>query len=234
MIHGIDVSSYQPNVDWWSVAAAGADFAIVKLTEGNGYVNPRARQQVDGARAAGLLVMGYHFARPNGPNWAADAIAEAAHLLSMSEGMFCFLDVERNTALTSEEIPLWKAWAYSFRLRCSAVGQPIGWYSYTPFTSALGLESSWTNTLLWLARYPIPWRRQGDYTDTHGNPAWAAGHDSLGQPTDKCPLPWGRADIWQDGGDVNGATWPGVSGACDINRFAGSRAELEELIGSAR
>jgi GH25 family lysozyme M1 (1,4-beta-N-acetylmuramidase) len=217
VIHGIDVSSYQPHVEWKVVAAAGADFAIVKLTEGNGYLNPLAATQIAGARDAGMFVMGYHFARPNGPNWAADAVAEAAHLLAMSDGMFCFLDVERNEPLTSAEIPLWRAWAYSFRQRCAGQGQPIGWYSYTPFTAAIALEASWEATLLWLARYPLPWRRQGDYEK------WP-----------DAPLPWARVDIWQDGGDANGATWPGVTGACDVNRFAGSRAELEELIGSAR
>lgn len=217
MIHGIDVSSYQPHVDWKAVASAGADFAIVKLTEGNGYVNPYAVRQLEGARDAGMLVMGYHYARPNGPNWAADAVAEAAHLLSLSGSMFCFLDVERNTPLTSEEVPLWRAWAYAFRQRCAGAGHPIGWYSYSPFTAAMALEASWEGTLLWLARYPIPWRRQGDYEK------WP-----------DAPLPWARVDVWQDGGDANGANWPGVDGSCDVNRFAGTRAELEELIGSAR
>lgn len=227
MIHGIDVSSYQPHVDWKAVANAGADFAIVKLTEGNGYVNPQATKQVDGALSAGLLVMGYHFARPNGPNWAADAEDEAKRMMARAGSLFCFLDVERNTPLTSAEIPLWRAWAYSFRNACAAAGYGlprlatprhfIGWYSYSPFTAAMALEASWEGTLLWLARYPIPWRRQGDYE------RWP-----------DAPLPWARVDVWQDGGDANGATWPGVEGACDVNRFAGTRAELEELIGAAR
>ncbi|WP_344447756.1 GH25 family lysozyme, partial [Kitasatospora nipponensis] len=37
---GLDVSSYQGNVNWSSVAANGAKFAYVKATEGTGYTNP--------------------------------------------------------------------------------------------------------------------------------------------------------------------------------------------------
>jgi len=217
VIHGIDVSSYQPHVDWKAVASAGADFAIVKLTEGNGYTNSQAATQVDGALSAGLLVMGYHFARPNGPNWAADAEDEARRMMARSGSLFCFLDVERNEPLTTQENALWRAWAYAFRSCCGQAGHAVGWYSYTPFTATMALEASWEATLLWLARYPLPWRRQGDYEK------WP-----------DAPLPWARVDIWQDGGDANGASWPGVEGHCDVNRFAGTRAELEELIGSAR
>lgn len=228
MIHGIDVSGYQTHIDWKAVASAGADFAIVKLTEGNGYTNPLAARQIDGALEAGLLVMGYHFARPNGPNWNADAIDEASRMLARAGDLFCFLDVERNTPLTSQEIPLWRAWAYAFRTAC---GGRVGWYSGLYFTAALGLEASWEGTLLWLAKYPLPWNRQGRY-------------DGLGPHHDQswpdAPLPWARVDIWQDGGGQpvsaggNDSNWPGVDGGCDVNRFAGSRAELEELISVAR
>ena len=217
MIHGIDVSGYQGRPDWKAVVEGGADFAIVKLTEGNGYVNPHAAAQVDGALEVGLLVCGYHYARPNGPNWAADARDEADKMMTRAGSLFCFLDVERNEPLTAQEIPLWRAWCYAFRTHCQEAGHPVGWYSYSPFTAALGLEASWETTLLWLARYPLPWRRDGAYEK------WP-----------DAPLPWARVDVWQDGGDRNGATWPGVEGPCDVNRFAGSRAELEELIGSAR
>lgn len=59
--NGIDVSSYQPHVDWAKVKAADYTFAYVKLTQGTTYVNPYADFQVRGARKAGLKVGGYHF-----------------------------------------------------------------------------------------------------------------------------------------------------------------------------
>lgn len=210
---GIDVSAYQAHVDWKAVRAAGAEFAIVKVSEGTGH-NPYAQAQMAGAEAAGLFVCCYHFARPNGPNWEDDARAEAELAAALAGDHFLFLDVERNDPLSLGERPLWRLWCKTFR---KAYGKPIGWYSYKPFTEQLALEQDWENTVLWLARYPLPWRKAGDYT------AWP-----------DAPLPFPRTDIWQDGGDANGATWPGVTGACDTNVFAGTLDEMQQLIASAK
>jgi hypothetical protein len=62
-IYGPDVASYQGNVDWTQVRREGFDFAIVKCTEGDGYLNPHFVAQIDGAKAAGLLVAVYHFVK---------------------------------------------------------------------------------------------------------------------------------------------------------------------------
>lgn len=213
MIRGIDVSGWQPIVDWKKVRDAGAEFAIVKTSEGIGH-NVHGQAQMSGAEAAGLFVMCYHFARPNGPNWEDDAKAEAELAHALAGDRFLFLDVERNEPLTLNERPLWRHWCKTFR---KAYGKPIGWYSYKPFTEQLALEQDWENTILWLARYPLPWKKDGSYA------SWP-----------DAPLPWARVDLWQDGGDANQATWPGVTGFCDTNMFAGSLAELQDLVVSAR
>lgn len=207
------------------VKDAGAQFVIVKVTEGNGYINPHAAAQVEAALAAGLFVMLYHFARPNGPDWLADARHEAKRLDDIADAFeakygkkfFCWLDVERNEPLTDAEKPRWREWCREFRRCChEELERIIGWYSYSPFTAVLQLEQDWENTLLWLARYPIPFRPAGDYEK------WP-----------DAPLPWPRPDVVQDGGDANKATWPGIDGACDVNMFAGTLEELEELISAA-
>ncbi|MFH8381560.1 GH25 family lysozyme [Kitasatospora sp. NPDC018058] len=41
---GLDVASYQGNVDWSSAAANGAQFANIKATEGSSYTNPYVAQ----------------------------------------------------------------------------------------------------------------------------------------------------------------------------------------------
>ena len=60
--YGVDVASYQPT-DLAAYHKAGASFAIVKLTEGTDYVNPKASKQVDSSRANHLYTHAYHFAR---------------------------------------------------------------------------------------------------------------------------------------------------------------------------
>lgn len=243
MIGGPDVSSYQPDCDWPAVRASGAELAIVKVTQGNGSTNKYAAQQVKGAIAAGLLVMLYHFAQPNGPNWKEDAAAEAKRLDDIadqferelgtypighpSQGepvkLFCFLDVERNTPLTAVEKPLWREWCNEFRRWSREIGKrAIGFYSGKYFTMDLGFDASWTNTILWVAQYPSVFRIDGNYG------FWP-----------KNITPWFRGDLWQDGGGDsvaaggNASTCPGIKGGCDYNHFAGTRSELEELIAVA-
>lgn len=60
--YGVDVASYQ-STDMAAYHKAGASFAIVKLTEGTDYVNPKASKQVDSSRANHLYTHAYHFAR---------------------------------------------------------------------------------------------------------------------------------------------------------------------------
>ena len=62
---GVDVASYQP-LDLASYASRGAKFAIVKVSEGLDYRNPKASGQITSARRLGMLVAGYHFAAFSG------------------------------------------------------------------------------------------------------------------------------------------------------------------------
>ena len=70
---GLDVSSWQGNVDWATVAANGARFAFVKATEGTSYVNPYFAQQYFGAHDVGLVRGAYHFGLPDRSTGAAQA-----------------------------------------------------------------------------------------------------------------------------------------------------------------
>lgn len=59
--YGVDVASYQ-STDLAAYHKAGASFAIVKLTEGTNYVNPKASKQVASSRANHMYTHAYHFA----------------------------------------------------------------------------------------------------------------------------------------------------------------------------
>jgi GH25 family lysozyme M1 (1,4-beta-N-acetylmuramidase) len=70
---GLDVSNHQASIDWSAVAAAGAQFAYIKATEGTGVVNADFAAQYDGAHQAGLIRGAYHFALPNESSGTAQA-----------------------------------------------------------------------------------------------------------------------------------------------------------------
>jgi GH25 family lysozyme M1 (1,4-beta-N-acetylmuramidase) len=85
-LHGIDIADYQhphgASIDWTKVARAGIQFASIKATEGAYYKNPYALSDLAQARAAGLSVMAYSFAIPNGNGNSASPVAQADYLLS--------------------------------------------------------------------------------------------------------------------------------------------------------
>lgn len=58
---GIDVASYQ-SADLTAHAKAGSQFAIVKVSEGTNYRNPKGASQIKSAIANDMMPMGYHFA----------------------------------------------------------------------------------------------------------------------------------------------------------------------------
>jgi GH25 family lysozyme M1 (1,4-beta-N-acetylmuramidase) len=99
----MDVASYQPSdlAFFKEAANKGVKAVIVKLTEGseNGdhYVNPKAAEQISNAKAAGLLVHGYHYAKFNGVKDAQDEaewFTKNAKLLGMTAESVMALDIE--------------------------------------------------------------------------------------------------------------------------------------------
>ena len=66
MIKGIDVSSWQGNIDWNRVRASGIEFAIIKAggSDAGFYKDKRFEQNVRGAAEAGVHVGAYYFVGP--------------------------------------------------------------------------------------------------------------------------------------------------------------------------
>ena len=66
---GVDVSQYQGDIDWESVRASGVEFAIIRLglrgygQEGRMREDTCARQNLAGAKAAGLKIGAYFFSQ---------------------------------------------------------------------------------------------------------------------------------------------------------------------------
>lgn len=85
-VPGMDVSGWQPNVDWNAMWANGARFVYIKTTESTDYRSSHFASQWAGATNVGMIRGAYHFATPNttdgatqaryfyanGGNWAPD------------------------------------------------------------------------------------------------------------------------------------------------------------------
>lgn len=65
---GIDVSTYQGEINWKRVVAAGYRFASIRATLGNDRTDSRFYANWKGARDAGLLVSAYHVVKPYQPS----------------------------------------------------------------------------------------------------------------------------------------------------------------------
>lgn len=74
---GIDVSGYQPRIDWSAVAANRVAFAFIKATESTTLVDHSFADHWAQAKRARILRGAYHFFRPQ-----QDARAQARHFLA--------------------------------------------------------------------------------------------------------------------------------------------------------
>ncbi len=170
-VQGVDVASYQESggIDWAQVAASGIKFAAVKATEGDYYVNQYASADLTAARAAGIAVMAYTFAIPNGGGFSASPVTQANYLIAHAADANgdlppLALDIEYDPYIgddhTNECYGLtptaMTSWISAFSARVQAVtGQPPYIYSTTDWwTKCTGSAATLAADPLWIASYP--------------------------------------------------------------------------------
>lgn len=193
-IFGVDVSHWQPKIDWKTVKQSKIEFAYIKASEGVHLIAPDAKKQATGAKAVGLPVGYYHFGSLNDPNVIADADKEAKFFSQVMKGLpksdlIPVLDLEVNKSNLSPELV--QRWISEFLVEMAAQGYPkVILYSYTPFLDAnLPNNHILGNVPLWIAQY-----RNVQYP--------------------KMPKGWTSYVMWQytSTGEVAGI------GKCDVNK----------------
>jgi GH25 family lysozyme M1 (1,4-beta-N-acetylmuramidase) len=143
---GVDVNGAKGPIDWRRVRAAGFDFAILKATEGRTFDDERFSFNRRAAKAAGLVVGAYHFARPdnNTPE------AEAQHFLRIARPQ----RGELLPALDWETNPPTAAWASKFlRVVETAIGAAPMLYTFPDFLRRTGHLNDFHRFPLWYARF---------------------------------------------------------------------------------
>jgi len=206
-LEGIDVSNYQGTIDWAGVAGGGKRFAIMKVTEGEAYVDPTYGVNHAGAQAVGLPVAAYHFAAPSSdPNDAilqADWYAQNAALVPGD--MVPALDLEQTGGLSVAALQAWVgAWLGEVYAKLGV--RPMIYTSPAFWASAMGDTSMFADqgyALLWVAHWATS-------SPTVPGSNWG-GHG------------W---TFWQYS---NCGTVTGISGCVDLDRFNGADLSTVEF-----
>ncbi|MFF2614653.1 lysozyme [Kitasatospora sp. NPDC058046] len=201
---GLDVSGYQGNVNWSSVAANGAKFAYVKATEGTGYTNPSFAQQYNGSYNAGLVRGAYHFALPN----ASSGATQANYFVSHGGGW----SADGKTLPPALDIEYNPYGATCYGLSQSAMVSWIRDFSNTVHSRTGRYPTIYTTTNWWSQCTGD----NGGFGTT--NPLWIARYASS---VGTLPNGWGYQTFWQF---ADSGTFPG-----DQNYFNGAADRLRAL-----
>ena len=197
---GIDVSHWQGDIDWSAVAESGKRFVFLKATDDVDYVDPTFATNRAQARANGLSVGAYHFARPDPSR--GDARREARHFVDVVDpgpgDLLPVLDMETSQGLGQAGVTRWaRTWVRAVRSLTGVTPlvytSPYGWASRTGDTRMLARD---------------------------GAPLWVA-HWGVSSPT----LPadgWGGHGwvVWQH---TSTGHVPGIRGDVDLDRLSGTR-----------
>lgn len=153
---GIDVSRYQGGIDWARVAAAGKQFAIVRMGSSNSnglYVDPYFRQNVNGAHAAGLRVGAYYYTYARTEQAAID---ELSLFLQALEGLRLeypvFVDAEDASLAGLGRAQLTGLVRFAMDILYQR-RYYAGWYSNTNFIARSLDAAALADYPLWVADY---------------------------------------------------------------------------------
>lgn len=216
-IPGIDISSHQhpgeknETLNWKSVGSDGQKFALIKATESDSYENPHWKYDAEQAKANGMKVGLYHFARvKQSAKSQADFFAKAVKTLG-DDSLPPTLDIEIANDNAEDHNPLDAAgvqrWVKEFTTELEKqTGRPTMIYTYRFFW-----EDSMANSQ--------------EYKD---HPLWFAAYEQL---PPQLPGGWKHMVIWQksDKGHVSG-----IEGDVDLDVFNGTEAEFNSFASSGK
>ncbi len=191
---GIDVSKYQPSINWSSVKSSGISYAIVRCgyrgsSTGALIQDPYFVSHIKGAKSAGLKVGVYFFTTALSE---AEAVEEASMCAALCSGYGInypvFMDVESsnragfNSMSASQRTAIIRAFCNTVK----SAGYTPGVYANKTWLSSYMNASELSGYKIWLAQYNA------------GGPTYS-----------------GRYDLWQytSKGSVNG-----ISGNVDMNQ----------------
>jgi len=207
---GIDVSHWDgTGINWTNVKSSGVSFTWAKATEATGYVDPTFALNEANARAAGVFIGGYHFARYDVNLGTNGAVAEANHFWTIAgsyvNGGGCYmmpmLDVEQapgtnyNRTTLSQWVNAWCSQVVSLAASNNIIIRPVIYCSSS--FAGTWFDSSVTQWIPWIANWNNQDPQTGAPSRTSPWPTW-----TVWQYTDAASVP-GAGTV--DGDVFNGA-----------------------------
>ena len=166
--HGdaIDVASYQSGLtlnDYRQLKAKGIKTVIVKVSQGTGYLNTAASNQIRNAIQAGLKVAVYHYATFNnsGSGWnEGNHMADCLRKLGLGPNTLIFADMEDRATVNNQV----KNGLNSFWGALNNAGyRNHAVYVYAGYMYRDAVVSTVGKSRTWLAQYPFTPSRGGYY-----------------------------------------------------------------------
>ncbi len=216
---GLDISRYEPNVDWGLIRAQGIQFVIIKATEGATYKDSMFATHWTNAKNAGLIRGAYHYLRAgDDPNAQAQSFLASVKLESGDLPPFLDLEGTYNDGQTNTKfISCAGTWL-------ATVAQATGRKPYVYSTGSFLQEHISINSKppAWAKNYGV-WIANYLYTYVEGvsQPVEAAG--------------WPSWEFWQytNHGDIQGITTDTGQkpSEIDLNWYRGTVQDLYTLVG---
>ena len=200
--HGdaIDVASYQSGLtlnDYRQLKSKGIRTVIVKISQGTGYLNPAASNQIRNAIQAGLKVAVYHYATFNnsGSGWNEGRhMADCLRKLGLGPNTLIFADMEDRATLNNQV----KNGLNSFWGALNNAGyRNHAVYVYAGYMYRDAVVSTVGKSRTWLAQYPFTPSRGGYYERQWRNQGYGAWQFAS---TSRMPWNWwfGNLDLSTD------------------------------------
>jgi lysozyme len=221
-VHGLDVWEGYGPIDWDAVARSGVRFVYVRATSAEAGVDKRVRENVKGARAAGLDVGIYHV------TWCGrgNPSAEATHALGLWRELREFLalplaldfEMPATKGRSTEQLRAQAASLCSLATMIEAgTGRTPVLYSYPSYVPAFTAAGADLSPLLrcplWIAHY----KRSG---------LW---EPDLDVDAPSLPAPWDTWAIWQYAADGSGPH-AGIPAAGGVDRNVIPSAEIFDAL----
>ena len=199
-VSGVDVSYYQGTIDWAAVKKAGRAFAITRVSDGTGFLDPKFATNWKAIKSNGLIRGTYQFFHPG-----QDPIAQADFMLAqlkangglLAEDLPPVMDMEVTDGASPSTIQAnMKKWLTYVESKTGR--KPI---IYTAAFMSSNVGTGFTAYPLWVANY--------------------------GTTCPTMPSNWTKWVMWQSGSTGQVA---GISGNVDVDEFNGTLQDLKDFI----